>query len=327
MEVPNYGFTNSVYWVRLRLDNRTQQVGEWLLKVGFVNMHYVDLYTPIPDGEGFIEKQTGVLRPLSTRDIPDPYILLKLAVPSQSQQTFYLRFQNGASMTLPLTLWTRDAFYVESQQEKMLHWLFFGALMALLVYHLFLLFSLREASYLFFVILLASLIFEELSYNGYLEVYFFPNLYSLRQIYYPLSFAAMIVSMMLFIDAFLELKTRLALLHWVTIGFITFWGVLMLLTPFVSYHNIANLMAPLAVLSLMLVLAAGIASWRQGFPSRPILFDRLVWFAGFPHHGTYGPFCNNNQHDLYGEFLQVRDDMDERVLVDRACRPHQPAEI
>ena len=49
-----------------------------------------------------------------------------------------------------------------------MNWLFFGALLALLVYHLFLLFSLREASYLYFVILLASLILEELVYNGYL---------------------------------------------------------------------------------------------------------------------------------------------------------------
>ena len=53
VEVPNYGFTDSVYWVRFRLDNQTQQVDEWMLEVGFANTHYVDLYTPLPDGEGF----------------------------------------------------------------------------------------------------------------------------------------------------------------------------------------------------------------------------------------------------------------------------------
>ena len=68
-------------------------------------------------------------------------------------------------MTLPLTLWTKDAFWNEAQAEQMQAWLFFGALSALLVYHLFLLFSLKEASYLFFVILLASILLEELVYG------------------------------------------------------------------------------------------------------------------------------------------------------------------
>ncbi len=46
------GFTDSVYWVRLRLDNETQQIDEWLLEVDFANMHYVDLYTPFAGRRG-----------------------------------------------------------------------------------------------------------------------------------------------------------------------------------------------------------------------------------------------------------------------------------
>jgi hypothetical protein len=190
--VPNYGYTNSAYWARVSLDNETRLIDEWLLEVGFANMHYVDLYTPTPDGQGFTVEQTGALRPVSTRDVLHPHIVFDLIVPPHSQQTFYLRFQSGASMTLPLTLWAPQAFSSNTQAEQMLAWLFFGALCALLVYHLFLLFTLREASYLFFVILLACLIVEELSYDGYLEVYLVPGLYSLKSLYYPLSFSLLI---------------------------------------------------------------------------------------------------------------------------------------
>jgi hypothetical protein len=101
MAVPNYGFTDSAYRVRLRLDNETRKVDEWLLELGFANMQYVDLYTPLPEGGGFAVKQTGALRPVSTRDVLYPRIILNLFVPTQSQQTTYLRFKNGASMALP----------------------------------------------------------------------------------------------------------------------------------------------------------------------------------------------------------------------------------
>ena len=49
VEVPNYGHSDSAYWVRLRLDNKARQIDEWLLEVGFANMHYIDLYTPLPE--------------------------------------------------------------------------------------------------------------------------------------------------------------------------------------------------------------------------------------------------------------------------------------
>ena len=76
VEVPNYGYTDSVYWVRMRLDNQTRQTHEWLMEVNFSNTQYVDLFTPLLDGEGFDVKQTGALRPLSTRDIIYPNIVV-----------------------------------------------------------------------------------------------------------------------------------------------------------------------------------------------------------------------------------------------------------
>ncbi len=66
--------------------------------------------------------------------------------------------------------------------------IFFGVLIGLLFYNLFLFFTLREANYLFFVILIASLIFEEASYDGYLLVYMIPQLNIPVQYIEPVAF-------------------------------------------------------------------------------------------------------------------------------------------
>lgn len=49
----------------------------------------------------------------------------------------------------------------------------------------------------------------------------------------------------------------------------------MLLTPFASYHLMTALMLPLALFSLLVVLFAGIASWRRKF--RPSRFFLVAW--------------------------------------------------
>lgn len=136
VDIPTYGYTNDVYWVRLCLDNETRQTGQWLLDTGFPNMHYVDLYTPRPDGTGFASKQTGVMRPVSTRDLLLPHFVFDLNVPARTQETLYLRFQSGASMTLPLTIWQPGAFFQTYASELLLLGLFYGALFIMLVYRL-----------------------------------------------------------------------------------------------------------------------------------------------------------------------------------------------
>ena len=277
VEVPNYGHSDTAYWVRLGLDNQARQMDEWLLEIGFANMHYVDLYTPLPGGNGFEVRQTGALRPVSTRDILYPRIVFDLAIPTQSQQDFYLRFKNGGSMTLPLTLWTKDAFWMESQSDLMQALLFFGAIAALLAYHLFLLFSLRDASYLFFVILLASLLLEELLYLGYFGVYIFPSLFAIKSQLHAFFFSLFVASILLFSDAFLEIKNRIPKLHTVNMGFVAVWGVIMLLTPLVGYHILAVVAVPLALFSVGAVLVTGIVSWRAGY--RPAAFFMAAWLG------------------------------------------------
>jgi len=75
----------------------------------------------------------------------------------------------------------------------------------------------------------------------------------------------------------LELNTQNPKLHWVSIGSVAGWGLLMLLTPFISYYIMANLMVPWALVSLVAAWVAGIFTWRQGF--QPARFFMIAWFG------------------------------------------------
>ena len=277
IETPVYGFTDSVYWVRLRLDNENPKTREWWLQVDFANIHFVDLYSPGPDGEGFDIKQSGVLRPASNRDLLYPDVVFSLVIPTHRLQTYYVRFQTETSMTLGLTLWTNEAFWIRAQWEQTLYWLLIGGLIALLVFDLFLLWSLREINYLYYLFFLASLLLSLLVYDGYLGPYVFPESYLVPLYLLPLSYATMFVSMLLFSDALLELHPRLPKLHLLVIGCLVGWGVLLLLIPFAGFHRIAILMTGWAGLSLLEMLASGYVSWRKGF--RPARFFLMAWLV------------------------------------------------
>ena len=268
-DIPNFGYTDSAYWLRLPLRNESSQTEHWLLELAFASMNFVDLYAPSPDGEGFAVKQTGNLRPLETRDYRHPNIVFDLNIPAAQEQVVYLRFQNGSSMSLPLQLWRPIDFLTQSARVQAVHGVYFGIMIGLLGYNLFLLISLRDSSHLYLVTLLASMIVLEAAYLGYMEVYLAPTYYYLRQYYLALSFALVFVSMVLFADSFLELKLVHPRLHWVNLAIVGIWGVLIFLIPFTRYSVITSLMVPWALPSLLAVMAAGILTWRCGFrPAR-----------------------------------------------------------
>ena len=54
-DIPNYGYADTVYWLRLHLQNETSTIDKWLLETAFPNLNYVDLYIP-SDGGGFVKK-------------------------------------------------------------------------------------------------------------------------------------------------------------------------------------------------------------------------------------------------------------------------------
>lgn len=282
VEVPNYGFTESAYWVRFSLDNQTRLTDYWMLDIGFPNTHYVDFYAPLSNGEGFSVKQSGVLRAPSTRDIFHPRIIFNLEIPTQTLKTFYLRFESGASMTIPLTLWERNTFINDSKPKDELLMLFYGVLIGLLVYNIFLLVSLRELSYLYLVLCLTSYLVWNASYDGYSEIYLFRNFYYLKSYYHSLAFPAFIISMILFSDTILELKTRFPVFHRIMIVLLSVWGILVLLIPFTSYLFYARLMAIWAVVSMIAPVIAGVVLWKRSYvAARYFMIAWIGLFGGF----------------------------------------------
>src|SRR5262245_7425433 len=162
-DVPNFGYTQSAIWVRFRVRNETSQTTDWRLELRFANMQHIALFTPLgktalsPEVDpAFTVRQTGTFYPFDTRDEAYHHFVFKLSLSPRVEQTFYLRFGNGASMTLPLTLWSEEAFAQVSRSEVFIWGLFYGILLIMICYNAFLYFSLRGKNYLYYVLFIAS---------------------------------------------------------------------------------------------------------------------------------------------------------------------------
>ena len=277
-KVPNFGFTKSAYWVRFCIRNETRvNSQQWRLALGFANMHYIDLYKPSLHGQGFNVIRTGTMLPVGTRDVPFHRFVFKLSFPIQTEQVIFLRFKNDASMTLPLTLWSMEAFNKQSQTELFFLGFFSGVLIIMFIYNIFVFFSLRDKSYLFFVLSVFIFLMFVLSQRGLAYQYLWPSLIWWNYLSVPLFNGLLLISFLIFTSMFLNIKVQFHRLHQIINVLLAISVILIILIPFTSYAIIIQPIVLLSVFTLFIMLMAGFRSWRQGYrPARYFLLSMLI---------------------------------------------------
>src|SRR5699024_11202414 len=88
--------------------------------------------------------------------------------------TYYLKAESDGAMQLPVTLWSEDQFFQKSLLEYILLGIYYGFGLIMVFYHLFLYFSLRLSSYLWYIFFILSLMFLHFILNGLVYQYIWP---------------------------------------------------------------------------------------------------------------------------------------------------------
>jgi signal transduction histidine kinase len=274
-EVPVFGFSDSVYWVRFRVKNETSATADWRLEQLFANTQYVDLYQPYANRPGYELKRSGVFVPLTSRDFPYHTPVFILSLPPGAEQTFYLRFESGASMTINLILWSFQAFVEKAESELLMLGLFFGMLLVMIGYHLFLWFTLRDSSYLCYVWFVASCFLFTAAYEGMGAQYLWPNLLNWQQVSVIISVALMLASALTFTVTFLDTRRQMPRWHKAIHLLLLGCGLVFVASLFFSYSVVARPAVPLIVLTALVSLGAGCVAWWRGY--RPAYYFVLAW--------------------------------------------------
>ncbi|NOX32271.1 MAG: PAS domain S-box protein [Deltaproteobacteria bacterium] len=281
LKVPNFGYTNSAYWVRFQVRNQAVKIRDWILELGYACMHYIDLYIPVPGGKGFSVRKTGILRPVETRDIDHHRFVFHLPLAFEKEQTIYLRFSGKASITLPLAILSRQAFNKSCMIEYFSMGIFYGIFSIMLVYIIFMFLFLRKASYLHFCFFLFSIILFEISYSGLGAKYIWQDQIFWNRISVRLFICLIIITLLNFSNSFLLLKKNIPILYKINTITQIFAGILIFFILFTQYQCVKALLI-LMIFGIIMSCVQGLISWIRGF--KPARFFVIAWL--FPIYGV-----------------------------------------
>ncbi len=172
-----FGFSNSVWWVRLRIENTAEKRLPLIVDLGNTRQDYIHWYVLRLGGEFKTEGTTGDRLPYSQRAIPVRDFAVPLSLDPHEQAELILRLQSydGLFEAMPLRISHQDRFLAGAAAENQLLALYHGGLVALALYNLLLFLALRERTFGLYVLHLLCFSAWSLTFRGFSHQYFWPQ--------------------------------------------------------------------------------------------------------------------------------------------------------
>ncbi|HEU4717610.1 MAG TPA: 7TM diverse intracellular signaling domain-containing protein [Bacteroidia bacterium] len=164
---PNFGITSSAIWARFTL-KKTGKARQ-LFSYGNCGSDSVILYeTGGPTtGKQIMSGRDSYRK----REFGVNLALFSLAIPADSTRTFYLRVKDVPPVMMVLEAGTEESYFTYASLYNLLNGVFYGIILLMIIYNLFLFFTNRDPVYIYYVVYtLANGLFIAFV-NGYL-IYF-----------------------------------------------------------------------------------------------------------------------------------------------------------
>lgn len=268
------GFQDVPVWIRIDLQRAADAPGQWLLQVADAYINTLDFYA---DDQPVV--QTGNLRALSSRPVFHRFFVFPIEV-TESKRIFYLRAQSSFSLTIPLSAWTPQAFSQHTQATLLSQSIYYGGLLILAVYNLFLFLSLRDRRFLWYSLYALSLNFAIFSSNGLGRLFFWPDVPVLEDIAAMTAFSLAGFFALSFSQGFLNSKELAPRTHRVMdmLRLIYLGNALLLLSTVftkIPYAWLYQVVAISSALTVFCVVWAGYTAFKAKVPA--IRFFLIGW--------------------------------------------------
>lgn len=264
---PNFGVTQSTYWLALPIFNSDTHKSRWLLEIANPNIDSIEFYAGTDLGtESSITHRFdgGNQYPFSQRYRQDPHFLFPVSIEPQQTVWIYLRIKSANMMKLPLSLWQEEAYNKQRTAELMIQGGYFGIMAIMALYNLFVYFSLRDKSYLYYVIFVTTFSSWMFIEKGLAFQYIWPNGIWQNAQLYPVLASLGTGMTAIFANEYLSLKHNHPTYYRILYALSALWIAIALCALVLPIYVSMKLITAIAFPGGTLLLFAGLLMWKEG---------------------------------------------------------------
>ena len=261
-EALNFSYTISAYWLRLRLKNSSDTAIERLFEIAYAKLADIQIHQFGEQNYQYL--RTGYAIPFEQRPYKYRFFVLPMTIAAHSEQLIYFRIQTPNALHIPARLWEKQAFLAYERKDNITQALFFGMVIAMALYNLFLFSVLRDVSYLLYVMFSCCFMVAMVFYTGLSnELFPWSDTVAVTQVGTSFSMPIVFVFFLLFMRKILNTATLLPKLDSVIKLFIVINAVLPLFIWQMFDHFVQPKNVVIALTSLLILVISVICVYKR----------------------------------------------------------------
>ena len=280
---PNFGFTSSAYWFRFDLFNTDAESQRIYIELPIPFLDDVRMFrlneASVNSDMSIAEQHlVGDKFPFAQR----PVIHQNLVMPFELEpgnNPMLLRVAAAGTVEAPLFIWEPESFSVANGDDRLIQGIWFGLIIIMVIYNLFLYALLKDISYLYYVSFATSYLMFQVCLKGYGFAYLWPNMIEWNG--YAISVFVSLCNFFayMFVLSFLDLRQHSPVAYKLVVAMAAINGALFVLTFVLPYSDTIRINSSMVVLSCIFSLSIGYWSWYN--ENRYAKHFCLAWTSAF----------------------------------------------
>lgn len=275
--------------MKFTISNSGKSNKPFLLEISYPIIDEIILFDPIvknpTEDSHYNRRKLGTGQSFEKRELLYRNFIYSLNLKSGEEKTFYMRIRSFTSKTFPLQLWSLKTFTEKVANEELFLGVFYGIMMVMLFYNLFLLFSVRDINYFYYLFWIVNATMVQMSLNGYSFEYFWPESFWWNKHNIPFFMSMGGLFGIQFARVFLDTRTRQKRIDKYLIGLMVISIVSIILSLSISYAPAIRIATVLWIIIPVSMIITTLMSLRDGY--KPARYFFIGWISAFLGTGIF----------------------------------------
>lgn len=276
----NFGFSDSVLWLKTTVRNVETERLSHLIEIAYPILDSIQVFV-VREGGQVESCLMGDTFPFPARLIRYRSYLIPLDLAPLETADLVFRIRSTSSMQIPLSLISIRTFIETKQLSTLGYGIYYGIMLSMILYNLFVFISVREASYFYYMCYVTSMALFLSCLNGFSFQYLWPDSLVWNDKAVAVSISSVVLFGLLFTRIFLDLPGYKPRMNQWSIYLVIFLSVQLLLCFVLPYQSVIHLVILNALVMIFFSLFAGILRWIDGYSAaRYYTVSWLVMLVG-----------------------------------------------
>ncbi|MBI4946320.1 MAG: GHKL domain-containing protein [Bacteroidetes bacterium] len=172
-EVPNLEFTPATIWVKIQIKNNSTD-SNLVLALEAPLIDEAELFT-LNEDDTYSSVVIGQNKKFFERKYKHTAYLFDLHINKENERTYFIKIKSFDQIELPFKITTPVLAFSSGTTLNFMFGIYCGIMLIMICYNLFIYFSIRDKSYLYYVIYIVSVMLTQAAFQGYTFKYLWPD--------------------------------------------------------------------------------------------------------------------------------------------------------